>query len=191
MQSASRSRGRRRRGGARRAPCVPLQALTALPLSEQNDPRTTPTRCDAMRRDADFGKCNCNLLKFVAVAAHRRDTNRRRRRRGPNKTRKTNAAPKKKTNQSHPGKKFRSRFLSRFCVAPLPPLHPTPSPCSFRWSPKIAVAVKSRHRHSFQGLPKPYCAHSLGSSPSFFVFHPLFCIVCEFFLLEMIMTGME
>lgn len=126
MQSASRSRGRRRRGGERRAPCVPLQALTALPLSEQNDPRTTPTRCDAMRRDADFGKCNCNLLKFVAVAAHRRDTNRRRRRRGPNKTRKTNAAPKKKTNQSHPGKKFRSRFLSRFCVAPQHSSAPAP-----------------------------------------------------------------
>lgn len=193
MQSASRSRGRRRRGGARRAPCVPLQALTALPLSEQNDPGTTPTRCDATRRDADFGKCNCNLLKFVAVAASR-DTNRRRSRRRRNKTRKTNAAPKK-TNRSHPGKKFRSHFLPRFCVAPQHPsactLHRRPAHFAghqkLQWRSKVDTAIV------FKGYPT-HTARTLWVAPHHFLSSFLYfcCIVCELlFLVEMIMTGME
>lgn len=90
----------------------------AIKRAERPEDDPDAMRCDATQRDADFGKCNCNLLKFVAVAANR-DTNRRRRpQQNPKKQRSTKKKKENKTNRSHAGKKFRSRFLSRFCVVP-------------------------------------------------------------------------
>lgn len=170
MQSASRRR-RRRSGswqlrGPDRAPCVLLQALTALPLSAQNDPRTTPTRCDATRRDADFGKCNCNLLKFVAAAAAavaNRETNRRRRRkrRQSGSPEKPTQLPKIKKNPTGaiPTKSFGHVFchafvlFSAYCAL-------FPAPGALRQSPETAAAVNSHSRHSFRGLPHPLCSHA-------------------------------
>lgn len=162
----------------------------AIKRAERPEDDPDAMRCDAMRRDADFGKCNCNLLKFVAVAANR-DTNRRRRR--LNKTRKTNAAPKKKyrkTNRSHAGKKFRSRFLSRFCVVPsaastLRPAH-FAGHQKLQWRSEVDAAIV------FQG----YLTHTVRTTRVaallFFSLLLFFCIVCVLlFLLRMIMTEME
>lgn len=105
-----------KRGRCRKSAVCAAASADGVAIKRAERPEDDPDamRCDAMRRDADFGKCNCNLLKFVAVAANR-DTNRRRRR--LNKTRKTNAAPKKKKTETPTGAMPAKSFGHVFCHA--------------------------------------------------------------------------